>query len=181
MFALAPILALCSCASLHQRVELDKVSTGVPISASKSIVMADGRVVSDDAALSKEAFTINKEVRVPMKAKDAKVDITEDLNKELKGSGCSAVSELKFDLTNIDDSVVEWVSFERGLGAFTAFVGVGFAAIASELPSGQGGGDYLPAVIVAASGAGIFGLSYLHENLGSVDYTIQLTGFKLKY
>jgi len=176
----ASVLALASCASINQRVELDKVDMAIPVSASKSIVMA-GKIVSDDAAQSKEAFTIQKEIRVPLKTKLAKFDVTEDLKKQIQGGNYNAISELRFGVTGIDDSAVQWIGFERGFGGFIAALGLAFVDISSQFPTNEGGGNYVPGIIVTGAGAGIFGLSFLHESLGSVKYSIDLSGLKLSY
>jgi hypothetical protein len=180
LLSLLILIIMSSCASINQTLKLDKIKSDYPISATKSIY-TKGQVIRNENMDNSKPFTLSKEIKVPLKEKSAYINLSSDLISEINKSGANGITDLKINIIKIDDSANSWVAFERGLGSFLGAIGIGLMYVSSTIPKENGGENYLPAIITVGTGSGIFGMSFIHEKLGTVKYSLQISGFTIKY
>jgi hypothetical protein len=186
IFAIAlAFLALTfgSCMSLHQKLTFKAIPSDLPVSASSSILVGD-KVVQLDEFESSVPFSLQKEIKIPLKTPDAVVDLYPDLKAAVDKSGGNAIAGLKISIKDFSSSDYYWAGFERYMGAYFAIIGGALAIEISAMSTGTyaSGSDnfVLPCAIIGGAGAVLFGASFLHERLGNSVYTIGLEGQSVK-
>jgi len=137
-------------------------------------------VVTENSFQKSEAFMFTKNYSLPMKAKEGNIDVKNDINSLIKGSEFNGVTQLKFDIKDINTSSVPWVAIERDL----SFLCVGFGGLALTSIASMPRSDNAYLILASSffgAGAALLGISFIHEHFGNVDYIIDISGMKVKY
>lgn len=173
------LMVLVSCASVDQRMSLAPIDTDIPVSATKQLYV-NGNVIKENSFQKSEAFTLTKKYSLPMKVKEGSIELKNEINSLIKGGEYNGVTELKFNIKEIDTSAVPWVALERDFSFLCA--GFGGLALASMASMPRSDNAY---IILASSffgtGAALLGISYIHEHFGNIEYTIDISGMKVRY
>lgn len=180
-------LVLQSCATLDQRLTLKPIPADLPVSATSSLLVGQTVVPPGDYG-TPIPLSLTKTLAIPLKTREAELDLYPDLKAAAVEKGGNAVAGLRISLKNVDSSAYGWVSLERQLGFLTALTG-GMLYYFVASATGGSGGAAVPAgaeeakmafLGTTAAGLALIGGSFLHENLGKVVYTIDLQGQVVK-
>ncbi len=181
MIRYAPLVAavfflLASCATVDQTIKMAPLSTSFPVSASQTLQVGD-KTYDDSQFQQTQEFSTKKVVKAHLSDKEIDLGLTPLLNDQMRGSSFNGVTKLRIDVQNVDNSTPAWVVFEQNWGVSTALVGAWLYAFSDP----SAGGSRTPGLITMGVGTALFGLSFLHASVGTVDYTFNVSGLKVKY
>lgn len=172
-------LALASCASVNQTVRYTPVDPGFPVSASRSLQVGD-TTYGEEKLTSGDSFVVTQKLKVPFKKTDADLGLAPILQAQIKGSAYNAITQLKVSVRDVNNDTATWIAADRTLGLAFLASGAGLVGFATQGPS-DSGTSYLPSIVMGGIGAALLGTSYLLENTGTINYTFDITGVKVKY
>jgi hypothetical protein len=181
---LAGLLTLASCSTFDQKVNIAPLKTPFPVSASSSLLVGD-KTIGGDQFVDTQAFSLSKTIRVPLSVGKTDLGLSSLLDQELKGTSYNAVTNLKVEVTTVNKSVTGWVVAEQNLGLVLVGASV-FGWFGLIYQEGQPGvkvdeSSYRAAEVVFWSGLAMFPLSIIHSGFGTVDYTFDVSGLKVRY
>ena len=180
ILSISVLLIFVSCASIDQKVSIAPVNTKFPVSGSQSLYV-NNKVIDQASFTGSEKFAITEKYSIPLSMKDSKIDIEQYLNKEIENTNYKGIIQLGINVNNIDSSTIQWISFEREMGALCASLGGAYFIISQTYLSQESQVNYIPGIVLLGAGAVFIGGSFIHEKFGSVDYELNLTGVKVSY
>lgn len=175
----ALLLALSSCAVLQQTVKITPLDRGLPVSATGSLFV-DGATIDASGFQVVKEFTYDKAFSAKLKQKEVELMLSEDLAKLVREAGGDAIVNLRIATLRIVTNDLTWVWFERYMGTLAITGGLVYL-LSPMYFGGSASTDFvLVGAALAGGGAALIGGSFLHESLGSSNYSFRISGTVVK-
>ena len=177
------IILFSSCASVDQHVTLAPIYNSFPVSASSSVYI-NGLILSKAEYHILKEFKFEKVFSIKLKNRDVKIDLQSDLKKIIEQANAKGIVELKIDIKDIDTSAVSWITLERYGGFIGVGGGFGWYVIQNYMQTDETNNNtdtLITSAAMVGSGALLFGGSILHESLGTIKYTLEISGKAITY
>jgi hypothetical protein len=179
LLAALAIFSLYSCASVKQGLKMEPIPASLPTSASPLLAI-DGKVLSAADYQGGQSFSFTKTVKNPIRNKsDLVIKLGDDLERVKREKGGNAIVNLRFQVMDVDTGAVGWIAVERSLGVDALLLGltvVGYSGDFNKYDAQSQSSLKSFLLVTGGGGAALLAGSFLHEAVGTVNYTYQVDG-----
>ncbi len=173
-------LALVSCASIDQTVKIAPLPAGLPVSGSQSLYV-DGRTVDPSQMQVLKEFSYDKAFSSRMKAKEVELMLSEDLVRLAQEAGGNGIVKLKIAVLGVQSTDMGLIWLERYVGSLSAVVGISLMLQPGTSDGSSSQSMTTGGAIMAGAGVALVGGSFLHESVGTVNYSFHISGTVVRY